>query len=218
MRTADYEWWMGNRGLDKKLESLISVDKDDKDDKDIIPVGKFMRLNLKTGVYENIPKEEREKKRQERCEMLEGNYKVALCRFLETKSNEPSDWDKLVTGQPFGKEYAYAVFPEDEIKPYDYALVIANGSLKIVAIDEIIDKADWDGTDVTKELICRVDTRPYIGRKECRKQAKKLKNQMDKMVKESQSILLYETLAAHNPELKTILDQYKNLTGYGDSK
>lgn len=158
--------------------------------------------------------------KQEEQEMLEGNYRVALCRFLDTSKSVPADqseWDKLVTGQPCGKYYAYAAFPEDEIKRFDYALVIANGDLKVVAVEDLIDKTEWDGADVTKELICRVNPEPYKNRKECRKQAKKLKNQMDKIVKESQSVLIYETLAKNNPELAAMLDQYKSLTGIGEN-
>jgi len=219
MRRYNAEWIRGMYGVTaEELKPLIHFDEEHCPNifqqEAEFPVGKCKKLNIKTGMYESIPR------KQEEQEMLEGNYKVALCKFLDTSKSVPADqteWDKLVTGQPSGKHYAYAAFPEDGINLYDYALVIANGELKIVAVDELIDKTEWDGADVTKELICRVDPNPYKGRKECRKQAKKLKSQMDKIVKESQSVLIYETLAKNNPELAAMLDQYKTLTGIGES-
>ena len=199
MRRCGVEWFRNMYGVSaEELNSMV----------------RFEEVTAKKITPENIILG-----KQEESSMLEGNYKIALCRFLDTKTSPPSagDWDSLVTGEPCGKQYAYAAFPEDEIGRFNYALVIANGDLKVVAVEDIIDKAEWDGADVTKELICRVNPEPYKHRKECRKQAKKLKNQMDKIVKESQSVLIYETLAKNNPVLAAMLDQYKNLTGIGEN-
>ena len=51
----------------------------------------------------------------------------------------------------------------------------------------------------------------YNERKEKAQKISTLKGQMDKKVKELQGVVLYELMAKDSPELKEMLDEYKQL-------
>ena len=62
-----------------------------------------------------------------------------------------------------------------------------------------------------REVVSRVDFSEFSARAEARKRASELKREMDKRMKESQELALYEMLAKEDPTLKTMLDEYKAL-------
>ena len=130
--------------------------------------------------------------------MLIGNYNVAMVKFLQ--------------GTNTAKGYAFALF-DDDVKVNDCVLCDTANGYGVAKIIEIIPKSEYEGTKVTKEIICKVDFANYENRKENRTKALKLKSEMDKKIKEMQELAVFEMMAEKNPELKEMLEVYKGLMG-----
>lgn len=130
-------------------------------------------------------------------EMITGNYKVAMVKFVQ--------------GTNTVKGYAFALFDEYVIVD-DYVLCDTANGYGVAKVIDIIAKDEYDG-DVTKEIICGVDFTNFEQRKKNREEAKKLKSEMDKKMKEMQELALYEMMAEKSPELREMLDTYKGLVG-----
>lgn len=131
-------------------------------------------------------------------EMITGNYRVAMVKFVQ--------------GTNTTSKYSFALFDE-YITVDDFVLCDTAHGYSVGKIVEIINKEDYDGCDVTKEIICFVDFTDFEQRKKNREEAKKLKSEMDKKMKEMQELALYEMMAEKSPELKEMLEQYKGLVG-----
>ena len=129
-------------------------------------------------------------------EMITGNYRVAMVRFVQ--------------GTNTTKEYAFALF-EDYINVDEYVLCDTAYGYSVGKVVEIMSKDEYEGTEVTKEIICGVYFDNFEQRKKNREEAKKLKSEMDKKMKAMQELALYEMMAEKSPELKEMLEQYKAL-------
>lgn len=129
-------------------------------------------------------------------EMITGNYRVAMVKFVQ--------------GTNTTKEYAFAMF-EDYIDVDDYVLCDTSNGYSVAKVAKIINKDEYDGVSVTKEIVCPVYFVAFEQRKKNREEAKKLKSEMDKKMKEMQELALYEMMAEKSPELKEMLDNYKAL-------
>ena len=129
-------------------------------------------------------------------EMITGNYRVAMVKFVQ--------------GTNTTKEYAFALF-EDYMNVNEYVLCDTAYGYSVGKIVEIISKDEYEGTEITKEIICGVYFDNFEQRKKNREEAKKLKSEMDKKMKEMQELALYEMMAEKSPELKEMLDTYKAL-------
>ena len=130
-------------------------------------------------------------------EMITGNYKIAMVKFVQ--------------GTNTVKGYAFALFDEN-INVDDCVLCDTANGYGVAKVIDIIAKDEYDG-DVTKEIICRVDFTNFEQRKKNREEAKKLKIEMDKKMKEMQELALYEMMAKDCPELAEMLETYKGLVG-----
>lgn len=134
--------------------------------------------------------------------MLMGNYRVAKIRFLE--------------GRNTNAEYYYALF-DNEIENGDSVVVMsAHNGMGIAVVTDIVKEPTQsmlDFCNAGREVIAKFDMSAYHTRKENRKQAKELKIQMDKKMKEIQELTLYEMMAEKSPELKEMLEAYKGLVG-----
>ena len=130
--------------------------------------------------------------------MLMGNYKVAMVKFVQ--------------GTNTTKGYAFALFDND-IKVDDTVLCDSATGYGVAKVTDIIEQKDYEGTQVTKEIICKVDFTAYETRKENRKKAQNLKVQMDKKINEMKELALYEMMAKDCPELAEMLNTYKGLVG-----
>lgn len=130
-------------------------------------------------------------------EMITGNYRIAMVKFVQ--------------GTNTVKGYAFALFDND-IKVDDTVLCDTVNGYGVAKVIEIIAKDEYDG-DVTKEIVCSVDFTNFEQRKKNREEAKKLKSEMDKKMKEMQELALYEVMAEKSPELKEMLEAYKGLVG-----
>lgn len=129
-------------------------------------------------------------------EMITGNYRVAMVKFVQ--------------GTNTTKEYAFALF-EDYMNVNEYVLCDTAYGYSVGKIVEIISKDEYEGAEVTKEIVCGVYFDNFEQRKKNREEAKKLKSEMDKKMKEMQELALYEMMAEKSPELKEMLDNYKAL-------
>ena len=68
---------------------------------------------------------------------------------------------------------------------------------------------EYSGAVPTPEIICKVDLSAYEKRCEVRANRTALKKKMDKMVKDSQELLAYQTIANTNPEMAELLAAYR---------
>lgn len=132
---------------------------------------------------------------------VKGNYEVALVKFVQ--------------GANTTKKYAFALF-EDNVMVDDTVLVDTANGYGVAVVCEISSKADYEELGCalpTREVICKIDFSAFDERKAKRAKAIKLKNEMDKKVKSLQEIAIFELLAEKSPELKAMLDEYKEVIG-----
>lgn len=127
--------------------------------------------------------------------MITGNYKVAIVKFLQ--------------GTNTVKGYAFALFDEN-IKVNDLVLCDTANGYGVARVIEIVAKEECTNS-VTKEIICKVDFTDFEARKENREKRKKIKKQMDEMLKDSQELILYQTIAERNPAMAELLKEYTSL-------
>ena len=64
---------------------------------------------------------------------------------------------------------------------------------------------------ITAEVVAHVDNSAYLKRVEQRKEAAAIKKDMDKIIKQMDDQMKYDIYAEENPELKKMLERYKEL-------
>lgn len=128
--------------------------------------------------------------------MITGNYRVAMVKFVK--------------GTNTTRGYAFALF-DNSVDVDDLVLCDTENGYGVAKVFEIINKDDYNGVEIKKEIICKVDFTAFEQRKKNREEAKKLKSEMDKKMKEMQELALYEMMAEKSPELKEMLEAYKGL-------
>ena len=82
---------------------------------------------------------------------------------------------------------------------------------QVAKVIDIVEQLNYNGADVTKEIICKVDFSNFQKRIEERKRKVELKAKMDAMVKDDKELMLYQMLAEKNPVMKEMLDEYTNI-------
>lgn len=110
-------------------------------------------------------------------------------------------------------DYHFAIY-DDGIDYCPGDKVMVSGNNRIQTIKEVITSEEAKerfGGDITAEVIGRIDTTAYDKRVEKRKEVKRIKDEMDKKVKEMDELLKYEMYAKQSPEFLALLDQYKEL-------
>lgn len=128
--------------------------------------------------------------------MLNGKYRVALVNFI--------------SGANTIKNYAFALY-DDNVQVNDLVLVDASSTFPVAKVKAIIEKDEYSGVAITKEIICKIDIADYEKRKKLRQEKKALQSKMDKLVKENQALIVYQALADKNPEMAELLKQYQAL-------
>ncbi len=111
--------------------------------------------------------------------------------------------------------YHFAIYNDGfDYQPGDKVLVSGNNRLlvidDVITLEEAIQIFD---KNITAEVICKVDTFSYDVRVKKRKQAADMKKKMDAMIKQMDEENKYDMYAERNPELKALLDNYKELVG-----
>lgn len=124
---------------------------------------------------------------------------------------------KFIEGTNTTKVYHFALYNR-VVEVGDYALVKSNngygasnyGVVKVVGIEAT---AEYTGAAPTAEILCKVDLSDYEKRCEMRVNRAALKKKMDKMVKDSQELLVYQTIANTNTEMAELLAAYRETLG-----
>lgn len=134
--------------------------------------------------------------------MFMGHYMVCKIKFVE--------------GTNTNREYYYALY-DSNIGTGDYVVVkSANHGFGLAIVtdviaDECVAQSMRDYCNGGREVVAKFDMLSYEERVEKRKKAKQLKADMDKKMKELQELAVFEMMAEKNPELKDMLDEYKEL-------
>lgn len=114
----------------------------------------------------------------------------------------------------FGGIYHFALYDDGfDYQPGDTVYTTSNGG-KIGKIEEIMTSEEASNRfneNITAEVICKVDTSAYSKRVENRKEAEKIKQKMNHIIKQIDEDNKYEMYAERNPELKRLLEAYKEL-------
>ena len=109
--------------------------------------------------------------------------------------------------------YHFAIY-DDGVDYHPGDKVMVSGNDRIQTIEEVItaeEAKERFGGDIIAEVIGRIDTAAYDKRVEKRKEAKRIKEEMDKTVKEIDELLKYEMYAKQSPEFLALLNKYKEL-------
>lgn len=128
--------------------------------------------------------------------MVTGNYRIAIVNFLK--------------GSNTTKGYSFALF-DSSITVDDIVLCDTSVGYQVAKVIDIVEQLNYNGVDVTKEIICKVDFSNFQKRIEERKRKVELKAKMDAMVKDDKELMLYQMLAEKNPVMKEMLDEYTNI-------
>ena len=128
--------------------------------------------------------------------MVTGNYRIAIVNFLK--------------GSNTTKGYSFALF-DSSIAVDDIVLCDTSVGYQVAKVIDIVEQLNYNGADVTKEIICKVDFSNFQKRIEERKRKVELKAKMDAMVKDDKELMLYQMLAEKNPVMKEMLDEYINI-------
>lgn len=128
--------------------------------------------------------------------MLNGKYRVALVNFI--------------SGTNTTKDYAFALY-DDNVQVNDLVLVDASSTFSVAKVKAILEKDEYSGVAITKEIVCKIDIADYENRKKLRQEKKALQSKMDKLVKENQVLIVYQAIADKNPEMAELLKQYQAL-------
>ena len=145
-----------------------------------------------------------------------GNYEIIKeGDIINMKKEKLTGYKKVAVIQTDGCGYNYNFAIYDDGVDYCPAdKVMVSGNDRIQTIEEVItaeEAKERFGGDIVAEVIGRIDTTAYDKRVEKRKEAKRIKDEMDKKVKEMDELLKYEMYAKQSPEFLTLLDQYKEL-------
>ena len=140
---------------------------------------------------------------------------IANMEESEMKQEKLTGYTKVAVIKTDGciSNYHFAIYDDGVYyRPGDKVMVSGNDRIQV--IEEIITpdeaKERFDG-DIIAEVIGRIDTIAYDRRVKKRKEAKQIKEEMDKKVKEMDELLKYEMYAKQSPEFLALLDKYKEL-------
>jgi len=130
--------------------------------------------------------------------IMTGNFKVAGVKFL--------------SGYNTSKEYDFALFDED-VQIGDTVVCDTVNGFTLGNVITINDKNETNTNKVSKEIVGKVDISAFQTRRDNRAKVSKLKNMMEKRVKELQDTTLFEMMAEKDDSLKEMLTEYKKLIG-----
>mgnify|MGYP007000480645 CR=1 FL=1 len=118
----------------------------------------------------------------------------------------------------YNKEYYYAIYADGyNYKVGDKVLVSNNNDIwTIKRLLTVQQAAEEHKAAITAEVVTHVDNSAYLERVKQRKEAADIKKDMDKIIKQMDEKMKYEIYAEENPELKKMLERYRELKGEWD--
>ena len=114
-------------------------------------------------------------------------------------------------------DYHYAIYNDGtDYQVGDRVLVSggASGNWNDTIISDIITEDEFHEKckkNITAEVICKIDTSAYDKRVANRKEAEKLKKEMNKKISELDELNKYKYYAEQNPELEAMFNRLKEL-------
>ena len=108
--------------------------------------------------------------------------------------------------------YLYANF-DPELAVNDVCVVkypSKGGGMGVATVVEVVDKSDVN-IDIDREVVAKVDMRPYDYRVATRAKAAELKTKMQERAKKLQDIALYQMLAKDDADMLALLQEYQAL-------
>lgn len=113
----------------------------------------------------------------------------------------------------YNKEYYYAIYADGyNYKVGDKVLVSNNNDIwTIKRLLTVQQAAEEHKAAITAEVVTHVDNSAYLERVKQRKEAADIKKDMDKIIKQMDEKMKYEIYAEENPELKKMLERYREL-------
>lgn len=118
----------------------------------------------------------------------------------------------------YNKEYYYAIYADGyNYKVGDKVLVSNNNDIwTIKRLLTVQQAAEERKAAITAEVVTHVDNSAYLKRVKNRKEAADIKKEMDKVIKQMDEKMKYEIYAEENPDLKDMLERYRELKGEWD--
>lgn len=118
----------------------------------------------------------------------------------------------------YNKEYYYAIYADGyNYKVGDKVLVSNNNDIwTIKRLLTVQQAAEEHKAAITAEVVTHVDNSAYLERVKKRKEAADIKKEMDKVIKQMDEKMKYEIYAEENPDLKKMLERYRELNGEWD--
>ena len=96
---------------------------------------------------------------------------------------------------------------ESDLRVDDLCVVRSeNDALLVAKVVEIVDSQD---IEMYREVVAKVYTESYETRIQCRARAAELKSKMEARAKQLQDIALYKMLAANDPDMANLLNEYQ---------
>lgn len=129
--------------------------------------------------------------------IMEGIFRVALVNFLEG-SNRTTD-------------YAYACYDDDIMEGDICVGKTAHHGFALVKVRKFV--TDMKTDSVTREIVCKADFTAYDERVQRRERSAQLMADMKKRAAAAQELLIYKTLAAQDPVMAELLNEYEKLKG-----
>ena len=148
--------------------------------------------------YQNRNLEYYKENQEEQRMSITGDFKVAKVKFLE--------------GSNTNITYEYALFDDYAVGAY-VVVKSAHHGFGLAKIVDIIPKEQAVTKNFEREIVTAFDMETYETRKRNRAKIQELNNRMDKRFRELNKLALFEMMAEKDDELKSMLEEYKCLTG-----
>lgn len=125
---------------------------------------------------------------------MEGNYRIALVKFLEGSNTD--------------KAYEYACYNNNLAVNDKVVVKTAHHGFSVGVITGFAENV---GQEVTREIVGWVDFKPYEQRIEARKRRDELRKEMAKKAAQMQEIALYKLLAQEDATMSAMVKEYTEL-------
>lgn len=106
------------------------------------------------------------------------------------------------------KVYSFALFDNDIVEG-DYVAVETVYGICLGQVRSIVEKENYNGFPVEKEVICKLNTEAYESRKVKRNNRENLLKQMRNLACQSKEIAMFEALAEVDPQMRKLLEEFK---------
>ena len=148
--------------------------------------------------YKNQNLEHCKKNLEEEKMSITGDFRVAKVKFIEGANTTTT--------------YEYALFDDYVVGAY-VVVKSAHHGFGLAKIVDIIPKEQAVTKKFEREIVTAFDMEAYETRKKNRAKIQELNNRMDKRFQELNKLALFEMMAEKDDELKSMLEEYRCLTG-----